>query len=298
MVSVVCVGISVMDHIFKTPELPKTPGKHFAQEYKEIGGGPAATGAAASARLGAETWLWSRVGTDSAGARIAEELAEYGVRVDEIRRVPGAQSSLGMIVVDAEGERMIMSFASPSLDSDPSWLPLARIDGADAVLADVRWQAGSAAALKAARAAGKIALLDADSSDEDITGLIDLSSHAAFSEPALRKYAGCDDLMDALRVATDRVDGWVGVTAGSKGCYWIEDGAVRNQPGFKVQVVDTVGAGDVFHGALAVGLAEAMPIAEAVRFASAAAALKCTKLGGRAGIPTREELDRFLAESP
>ena len=298
MVSVICVGIALLDQIFKTPVIPTSGGKHFATDYMEAGGGPAATGAVAAARLGADTRLWARVGSDGVGTSVIGELAGYGVMTDEMRRVPDARSSLATVIVDDTGERMILSFPSPDLDWHADWLPLDAVKDADAVLADVRWQPGAAAALRAARDAGKPALLDADQSDDDISPLVEIATHAAFSEVGLKKYTQTSDRMDALRVATDKAPGWVCVTAGSDGCYWLEDGNLRHQPGFKIDVIDTTGAGDVFHGALAVALGEGLDVAHAVRFASAAAALKCTRLGGRAGIPARAELDGFLSENP
>jgi len=86
------------------------------------------------------------------------------------------------------------------------------------------------------------------------------------------------------------------VTLGEKGAIWLEDGEPVHQPGFVVDVIDTVGAGDTFHGALAVALAEKQSIADAVRFAGASAALKCTRFGGRAGIPSRSEVDAFISK--
>jgi len=85
------------------------------------------------------------------------------------------------------------------------------------------------------------------------------------------------------------------VTQGREGCYWLEKGELCHQPGYAVEVVDTTGAGDVFHGALGLSLAQQMPSSEAVRFASAVAALKCTKPGGRAGIPDCDQTRSFLS---
>jgi len=94
-----------------------------------------------------------------------------------------------------------------------------------------------------------------------------------------------------------RTDAWLAVTLGDEGVVWLDDGgAVRTCPAFDVDVADTLGAGDVFHGAFALALAEERPIDEAVRRASAAAALKCTRFGGRAGIPTATEVDDFLGK--
>jgi sulfofructose kinase len=86
------------------------------------------------------------------------------------------------------------------------------------------------------------------------------------------------------------------VTCGEQGVYWWQDGVIHHRPAYRVEVVDTLAAGDVFHGALALALAERQPIERAVRFASAAAALKCTRFGGREGIPDRATVERFMRE--
>ena len=87
-----------------------------------------------------------------------------------------------------------------------------------------------------------------------------------------------------------------GVTMGARGYLWAErDGRSGHQPALKVDVVDTTGAGDAFHGAFALGVAEGMDMEACVRRASAVAALKCTRLGSRAGLPTRSELELFVA---
>jgi sulfofructose kinase len=296
MVSVVAVGTAVMDYIFAVDELPQGGGKHFASGYSEIGGGPAANGAVAAARLGARAALWARVGADAVGDRLIAELAGDGVDTTHVRRVAGGRSSLSAVMVDGRGERMIVNYTDADLDADASWLPLDGLAGADAILVHHRWPAGAAAVMERARSLGVPSVIDADVIPErEAEDLVILASHAAFSQGALRELTGTGDIADGLRAAHARTQGWVCVTAGSEGCYWIEDNSVRHQPAFAVEVVDTLGAGDVFHGALAVALGEGRGEADAVRFASAAAALKCTRFGGRAGIPERAEVDRFLA---
>jgi sulfofructose kinase len=147
-----------------------------------------------------------------------------------------------------------------------------------------------------ARARGMPVVLDADlTADDAVERLMPDATHAIFAGPALRRLAGLEDAEQALRRAQTRTSGVVGVTLGRNGFAWLDNGALRRVPAFEVEVVDTLAAGDVFHGAFALGLAEGRDIEGAGRFASAAAALKCTRWGGRHGIPTRDELDRFLA---
>jgi sulfofructose kinase len=294
---VICVGLAVMDQIYTVERLPDAPRKHFATGFREVGGGPAASAAVAVARLGGEARLWSRVADDPVGDRIVGELEREGVVVTGIRRIPGAQSGSSAIVVDARGERMIVNFRGRGMDPDAAWLPVSEIRGAGAVLGDLRWPEGSARALTEARRLGVPALLDADATPgRDGAEAFAAADHILFSTQGLSQLTGTEEIEAALRVVASRTDAWVGVSTGRAGVYWLEAEQLRHLPAFDVEVVDTIGAGDVLHGALALGLARDERIEDALGFACAAAALKCAAPGGRAGAPTAEEVEAFLEE--
>ncbi|WP_037387164.1 PfkB family carbohydrate kinase, partial [Serratia sp. DD3] len=251
--------------------------------------------AVAAARLGAEVDFIGRVGDDATGQTLLAELNGYGVNVSHVRRYPQARSSQSAILVDAQGERIIINHPSPDLPEDASWLNEIDFSQYDVVLADVRWHQGALTAFTLARRAGVTTLLDADVTPQDIHPLVALADHAAFSEPGLLRMTQETDIERALRLAKNDKNGHIYVTQGKHGCFWLENDQIKHQPGFKVDVVDTTGAGDVFHGALAVALGSQPNIAQAVRYANAVAALKCTRPGGRAGIPNCEQIDSFLA---
>jgi sulfofructose kinase len=118
----------------------------------------------------------------------------------------------------------------------------------------------------------------------------------AFSAQGLAEVTGQDDPRDGLQSLAGTTDSWIAVTAGERGVYFLEQDEVLHAPAFAVAAVDTLGAGDVWHGAFALALGEGWPEREAVRFASAASAIKCTRFGGRAGIPRRSEVETFLKE--
>ncbi|WP_052739252.1 PfkB family carbohydrate kinase, partial [Salmonella enterica] len=257
--------------------------------------GPAATAAVAAAKLGAQVDFIGRVGDDDTGNSLLAELESLGVNTRYTRRYTQAMSSQSAIMVDAKGERIIVNYPSPDLLPDADWLNDIDFSQWDVVLADVRWHDGAKQAFTLARQAGVMTVLDGDITPQDISELVALSDHAAFSEPGLARLTGMSEAIDALKKAQMLTNGHVYVTQGSEGCNWLEKAAVRHQPGFTVEVVDTTGAGDVFHGALAFGLASGYAIEEAVRFASGVAALKCTRPGGRAGIPDCEQTRSFLS---
>ncbi len=297
MKRVIAVGVAVMDKIFAIDAMPTEATKVFARSYTEIGGGPAATGAVTIARLGGAAELWARVGDDNVGRRIAEEIAEWGVE-PTIHHDPKGRSGVSAIAVDAKGERLIFAFADPHLNTDPSWLPLARLHEADAILCDLRWPRATELVLKRAREIGIPTVLDADLASDDVAKLlVPLPDYAVFSAPALRRLTGIDDPEAGLRAVRLLCRGAVGVTVGRGGFLWLEDDRLLHEPGFAVEAVDTLGAGDVFHGAFALAIAEGHDIRNAGRFANAASALKCTRPGGRAGIPTRSEVDSLLLVS-
>jgi len=295
MTRIVCVGITVLDRIWYLDDLPKEGGKYVAKDYTEVGGGPAATAAVAAAKLGAEVDFIGRVGDDDTGRRLLAELESLGVNTRYTRVVKGARSSQSAVLVDASGERVIANYPSADLSMTADWLKEIDFSQWDSVLADVRWHEGAKQAFTLARQQGVPTVLDADVTPQDIAELVALSNHAALSAPGLKRLTRIDNPLDALKKAQTLTNGHVYVTQGREGCYWLEKGELCHQPGYAVEVVDTTGAGDVFHGALALSLAQQMPSSEAVRYASAVAALKCTKPGGRAGIPDCDQTRSFLS---
>lgn len=292
---VICVGLAVLDQVYRVERLPDAPRKHFAEGFREVGGGPAANAAVAIARLGGEARLWSRLGQDFVGDRIVAELEQEGVDAAGIRRIRDAQSGCSAIVVDVHGERMIVNFRGEGMDPDPGWLPLSEIEGAGAVLGDLRWPEGTARVLSEARRLGIPALLDADATPpNEASEVYAAASHLLFSSQGLMEWAGVTEIERGLRLAASRTDAWVGVSAGQAGVYWLEREQLCHLPAFAVEVVDTLGAGDVMHGAFALALARGESIEDALRFACAAAALKCARPGGRAGAPRAEEVEILL----
>lgn len=295
MTRIVCVGITVLDRIWYLTDLPKEGGKYVANNYTEVGGGPAATAAVAAAKLGAKVDFIGRVGDDDTGNRLLAELESLGVNTRYTRIVKGARSSQSAVLVDAGGERIIANYPSPDLPAEADWLRDIDFTQWDVVLADVRWHDGAKQAFTLAGEQGVTTVLDADITPQDISELVALSDHAAFSAPGLLRLTNIPEPKSALKKAQTLTNGHVYVTQGKEGCYWLEKGDLCHQPGFTVDVVDTTGAGDVFHGALAVSLAQNARVGEAVQFASAVAALKCTRPGGRAGIPDCDQTRSFLS---
>ncbi|MDO5351656.1 MAG: PfkB family carbohydrate kinase [Succinatimonas sp.] len=293
---ILCVGISVLDRIFTLESLPKEEGKFFAKAFKEQGGGPAATAAVALARLGADVDMIARVGDDATGKAIVDELAKEGVGVETMRICKGAQSTQASIMVDKQGNRVIVSYPSPSLDPDPSFMDFMDFGKYDAILADVRWHEGTKKAFEIAKKLNIPTVLDADITNQSIDDLVSLATHSVFSKPGLLNYAKKQNIDEALEFVQSNNKGHMYVTLGGDGYkYYAEDNIIC-KASFKVDVVDTTGAGDVFHGAFAYGICTNKSIADVLKFSSAVSALKCTVAGGRTGIPNLKQVEAFLAE--
>ena len=203
-------------------------------------------------------------------------------------------------MVDDMGERQITHFRGIGLDVSPDWVHSSALDGVACVLVDMGWWPGANRLVEMARAAGIPSVLDVDlTADARSAGLLPQVDHAVFSQAALERMSGSADPLDGLRWARTRTRAscCVGVTLGSNGYLWLEGDMPRRMPAHDIEVVDTLGAGDVFHGAYALGLAEKGDVAGAAALANAAAALKCTRASGRRGVPSRAEVNELLAAS-
>ncbi|HEY9009991.1 MAG TPA: PfkB family carbohydrate kinase [Devosia sp.] len=297
MPRILTVGALTMDTIFRLERLPEGPGKFIPLEAVEVAEGMAAAQAATITRLGGQAALWASAGEDAIGDRLVAQISGEGVDTSRVRRVPDARSGFSTIFMDLRGERMIV----PKYDADLMAAPVSAPDltGFAAVMTDVRWPGAAELALRAAREVGIPGILDADVGPrETIERLVGLASHVVASEGGAALVTGAENPQMAAERLSAGHPGFICVTAGEKGCWWGEAGTVRHTPAPEVEAVDTLAAGDVFHGAFAYGLVEGWPMEAVIRFASAAAAIKCTRFGGRLGAPTRAEVEGFMSGYP
>ena len=323
------VGHVALDLVFEVPELPTHPGKYPARRCQTLVGGMTANACIAAARLGAQVQFCSPVGDDDLADQFEATLRAEGVDPSGLHRVAGAVSTLSTVLVDAQGERLIVSRRTDAL-SEPAPPTFAGLKAADVLLVDPRCVGWAEAALRQARALGVRSVLDGELSPPgDLQRLVPDADWAVFSEgglvawsrhcsveaasaqvahwaaesaaqgPALAA-ALCQRFAGALRQALDAGPQVAVVTLGGAGLVWMARGEAeaRHLPAHPVQrVVDTLGAGDTFHGALGVALAEGNSPQDALRWASAAAALKCEHRGGVTGAPRRDALLAALARA-
>ncbi len=292
---VTCVGLAVQDFVF-TMDTPVITGeKNFATGLNAVGGGPAANAAVSIARLGGRSRLVTALGADAIGDAIEAELAGYGVDCSLVRRVD-APSPMSAVLIGQDGDRTIINRTDPALWMSTPVPTRADLDGSGAVLTDVRWLPGALAAASVARELGIPTVIDWDLTDEAVPDeLLNLATHVVFSEPAFEQRFRSISESKVAEVAR-RHDTMVGVTQGSAGVVWASGGEGRRTKAFGIDAVDTLGAGDVFHGAFALGVARRLDISDIVVQSAAAAAVKCATGGGREGFPTEADVAALLEE--
>lgn len=301
MTRLICAGIATADLILGVDALPSRPEKYRAGATDLTTGGCALNAAVAAARLGGDVSLAGRIGADVFGDLILRDLAAEGVDTALLARDPERPTPRSAVMVDARGERMIVNHRDEALFATGFAAGIALPPGAafDAALADTRWPAGAAALMRAAHARGVPGVIDAEAPVAVASEALALASHIAFSEQGLAGHTGLPDPADALRAAARRHPGaWLCVTRGAAPVLVLSGGALDEIPAFPVEAVDTLGAGDIWHGAFALFLGEGMAESGAVRAANAVAALRTTRFGGRAALPDRAALSAFLKETP
>jgi sulfofructose kinase len=293
-IKVICLGLSALDQIWRVDRFFSGESEKIkSADHATLGGGMAANAAVAIARLGGTAAFWGRAGDDAAGHEMRSSLAAEGIDVENFRLFKDGRSSVSGVIVDKSGERQIVNFRG-RFPEEADWLPLNDVAGASAVLADPRWVDGAAALFGQARGLGIPTVLDGDVADAEIfERLLPLTDHAVFSEPALAGFIGSatDESLASLARFNCRI---VAVTHGHKGVGWYENGNLKTLPAYPVDVVDTTGAGDVFHGAYVFAIGGGLDVANAMAFASASAAMKCAHSGGRAGIPSIDDCLAFM----
>lgn len=295
---VLCVGAAVLDTLFRVHDMPTGQGKVLPYEMLQIAEGMASSAAYTVHRMGGRASLWGAVGDDETGTRILRDLSESGIDTSGMTIAKAARSALSTILIDDRGERLIVPFYDHRLHENKRSCTQADLAPFDAVLVDVRWPDLALDVLTVARQLGKPAILDGDVAPVEILErLAPAASHIIFSEPAAERLTSLSDVAAMLPVLHARYpETFIAVTAGPAGCFWTEarDPAVHFQSTMAIEAIDTLAAGDVFHGTFALAVAEGMASRAAIQLSSVAAALKCQVFGGRTGTPTRTQAEAAM----
>ena len=291
----ISLGACTVDAILKVDHIPSGDAKIMAEDGVVIGAGMAVAAASTVAMLGGNVSIWGRIGSDKLGDFFLSDISDIGVDTSFVNRVEGAKTGLSSVIVGSDGGRLIVPYYDPNLGNDTSWLPLKQLDSVDCILADVRWPEGSLEILNEAKNRGIFRIFDGDvATAKVLKTLAPLATHSIFSEPGFHLYSGNKDVRRSLLEHAAQFDGCMGVTLGVNGFIWVEDGILRQIYPPQIVAKDTLAAGDVFHGAFAIAVTEGMSIEKAAMFACSAAAIKCSRFGGRKGIPSRYEVEALM----
>src|ERR1700692_1168945 len=294
---ILCIGMPVRDLTFRIQELPERGFKVNASHFDEICGGNALNAAIGIVRLGCRAPILGPMGAarETSSRYIFDKLAHEGIDTKHIVRMPGLVTPISNIMIDPSGERTIVTFRDPELwkvhlpDADEL------LEDCDAILTESRCAQFCTDLCAEARRRGIPVIVDVDRAMSLREGLLTASSHLVFPSEPLQETAGVADDGEALKKIARLTPSFLAGTRGPKGTIWLDQqGHLQQTPAFPVHTVDTLGAGDVFHGAFTLAITEKQGLREALRFASAAAALKCTRFGGAFAAPQRAEVAELL----
>lgn len=279
--TIVCVGTVTLDMILSTPRVPAEDERVEADRAGLVSGGNAATAAVAIARLGLPVEFCGTVGTDLAGDLVAAELAAEGIGTRFLRRSPDVSTAQSAVLVSSRnGSRAIVTLPAPTPPPVPQGFDIVHVDKAG-------WSAIPAGGL-----GGSLISVD----DGNLIPDLDLSLLTWFVPTAstLRERFGTRDAVDAARRARSAGAAVVVATSGADGSFGLDESGLHAASALPVRPVSTLGAGDVFHGALVAAVALGEPLWSAIRFANVTAALSCRALDGRSGIPRIDEVRTVL----
>lgn len=299
-IDILGIGHCCQDNICIVEQYPQEDGStHILNIDDSQGGGAAATAIVAASRLGAAAGIIANLGSDEVGDRILKGFVQEGVGTALVRRIPGGRSSTSYVMVSpVNGSRTKFPYRDSLPDISFTQEIRAALSGARVLHLDGTQYSNALRAARLARELGVTVSLDACSMQEENSKnweLIELVDILITNERYPYRLTGCQDLEKALlEMSHVRAPTVLAATTGKKGCFYLADGQVRHMPAFPVKVVDTTGAGDTFHGAFLAQWIRGEGLEDCLRFACAAAAIKCMKYGGRVGIPDRKAVEAFL----
>jgi len=293
------IGRPYFDQLLVVPHVPVADEMVYIEHYEQQGGGPVPTALITLARLGASTAIWGNVGSDQHGEFLAADFARHGVNRDHLTVVPGLATAISVILIErASGMRSIMPYRGNTPELDPRQIVPEIVSRGRILHVSGSYQQAETKAARVAKSLGVEVSFDGGAGlvRPGIGELVELSDILIVARRFAEGETGLSDVEACARNFLGRGPRTVVITAGVAGSWgWTKAGDYHHQPAFEVTAADTTGAGDVYHGAFLYGELHGWPLERTMRFAGAVAALKCTRVGGRAGIPTLAEVESFLA---
>ncbi len=296
MFDCVGIGINAVDYICLLSDYPELDQKRDAEQFSYQGGGPVPTALVTLARFGAKTSYIGVVGDDENGRYILDQFKRENVDVSAVIVDKNCHTNQAFIWVDKNsGKKAIV------LNNDTSLAPLIpdeisvkHITSTKYLHVDGRETEATMASVKLAKKAGAEIVLDAGSPRKDMKKLLQLVDYPIVSQNFCHSYLNTDHYEEGLEKLLKAGAKAAVITCGESGSHASDGTGIYHQPAFEVDVIDTTGAGDVYHGAFIYGLLQKWTLPEIIKFAAATAALKCTQIGGRPGIPDLPQVIKFI----
>jgi sulfofructose kinase len=292
------LGCVAVDDLLYLDAFPEPDTKVRLRRRERQCGGLTGNALVAAARLGARCAFGGTLGNDESSQFVLDTFRRENIDLAPVRLVPEARPIRSTILVDqGRHTRTILFDLTGTVGANPEWPSEEMLRQCRVLYVDHYGIEGMVRAARIVRQAGNAVIGDLERDEwpgfDDLFGLVD---HLIVNQVLARKRTGCADPAEAARQLWSADRAAVVVTCGVAGSWWIGPGqpVPVHQPALAVDVVDTTGCGDVFHGAYAAALVRGLPLAERVRVASVAAAIKATRPGGQLGCPRWEELSSWL----
>jgi sugar/nucleoside kinase (ribokinase family) len=290
-------GLNAVDHLCVVSEFPERDTKPRVDDFARAPGGQAASAMVLLARLGLRTKYVGKVGGDEIGAFSLESIRSEGVETSDVITVPGVTNQIAMVIVDRRNaERTILWHRPAEIATVPSEITAEKVARGRVLLVDGHDAPAAARAAAIAKERGIPVVLDAESIKEGTEDVVRNTDILIASRRFPRRFTGASHLDAAFEVIRDLGPRVVGVTLGGLGAVvMVADGSVWASPAYDVDVVDTTGAGDTFHGAFIYGLLAGWSVERTLDFANASSALCCTELGARGGARALDDVLDLMA---
>lgn len=295
---VVTLGLNSVDLVAVVNDYPPRNSKQPLRQFARLPGGQMATAAAVCARLGWRSRYLGVYGDDDLGTLAREALEREGVDVSGSRIAAGASNQFAVVIVDgATGDRTVLWHRHPALAMDPASVSHAAIASGRVLIVDCHETAAAIEAARAAKAAGMLTVIDIERVRPRVVELLGHIDAIITAQAFPGELTGIGDPGRALEaMAREFSAPLVCMTLGEEGSLARCDGREIRTPAFRVECVDTTGAGDAFRGGFAAACLRAPDgdVEDALAYANAVAALNCRGLGAQGGLPTADEVERLL----
>lgn len=299
MCKIVGIGACVMDTLVTVPHYPIEDTKLRASGTKLAGGGPTATGLVAASKLGEKAGFIGVLSNDSAGQFLLTDFVKYGVDVDNVQMVSGHRAFTSVIWLSADTASRTCVFDKGDLPPlKLSNEQIVSIKSAEILMVDGNEMDAAVEAAQTARENGVKVLYDCGGLYEGVERLLALTDIMIPSEEFALAHTGCKTVEEAAKKLYDTYSpNFVVITMGKNGGLFYDGSTSEKYPIFPVEVADSNGSGDVFHGAFAAGIVKGYEPLKCCYFSSAVSALKCTGVGARESVPSFETVKNFMKEN-